>query len=239
MSGGFAKTHYSRDDGATWATGDTVTYRVWKRGGGSGVHTLLYRSTDAAGNLETPPNNCEVKIDARRPQTTDDAPPAPQIHDVTVHFSATDSLVGVTACSGVKETWYSVDGGDWQEGTSVMVTAAGNEGLHRIACYSVGNAGNAEYVRGCGVLITGIEPVRRASRLHPRHLGVGSSRRGRAVGRHVPAERRGPSGENGLESRFESTWAHQRSSGIAPLRPSAQPSGCSRSATQSWAAGWD
>ena len=66
MSGGLAKTEYSKDGGATWSTGTSVTYGVWKRGGGSGLHTLLYRSTDAAGNLEST-QSCEVKMDARAP----------------------------------------------------------------------------------------------------------------------------------------------------------------------------
>ena len=67
MSGGLAKTEYSRDGGRTWQVGTAVTYATWKRGGGSGLHTLLYRSTDAAGNLEEE-RSCEVKIDARPPQ---------------------------------------------------------------------------------------------------------------------------------------------------------------------------
>ena len=149
MSGGFAKTEYSRDGGETWVTGDEVTYRAWKRGGGSGVHTLLYRSTDAAGNLEEP-QGCEVLIDARPPCTSDDAPLEPQLGDVTVHLTAQDTLFGVTACSGVKETWYRLDDDGWQQGTAVPVSGSG---LHWIAYYSVDNVGNAEYMRWCSVTI--------------------------------------------------------------------------------------
>ena len=160
MSGGLAKTEYSRDGGETWVTGDEVTFRTWKRGGGSGVHTLLYRSTDAAGNLEGT-QSCEVKIDARPPQTTNDAPLAPQTGDVTVHLTAADSLTGVTACAGVKETWYALDGGGWQQGSSVPVS--GN-GLHWIAYYSVDNVGNAEMTRWCSVTISASALVRRTVR---------------------------------------------------------------------------
>lgn len=108
MQGGYAKTEYSRDGGSTWVTGSTVTYSG-KRGG-SGVHTLLYRSTDTAGSLEET-KRINVLIDARPPLTTNDAPLVPQGGDVTVHLTAADSLAGVIACSGVKETWCSLDGG--------------------------------------------------------------------------------------------------------------------------------
>ena len=162
---GLAKTEYSRDGGVTWTAGTTITYRVWRRGGGSGVHTLLYRSTDYAGNLEDA-QSCTVKIDARPPITTNDAPLAPQTSAVTVHFTAADSLMGVSACSGLKETWYRVDGGGWVKGTQVTVPAAGNAGVHWIAYYSLDNCGNVEYVRWCSVTITAAGASTRVVRPH-------------------------------------------------------------------------
>ncbi len=42
------------DGGATWQTGTTVAFPRWKRGGGSGTFSVLYRSTDAAGNPRRP-----------------------------------------------------------------------------------------------------------------------------------------------------------------------------------------
>jgi hypothetical protein len=150
MIGGLAKTEYSRDGGLTWHKGTVVTYQTWKRGGGSGLHTLLYRSTDAAGNTETD-GSCQVKIDARSPRTTDDAPLSPRTGSVTVHLTAADSLTGVTACSGVKETWSSLDGAGWVKGTAVSVSGLGR---HWICYYSVDNAGNAEMTRWCSVTIS-------------------------------------------------------------------------------------
>ena len=161
--GGLAKTEYSRDGGLTWQRGTTVTYDTWKRGGGSGLHTLLYRSTDAAGNLEEE-RSCEVKIDARPPRTTDDAPLTPQTGNVTVHLTAADSLTGVTASSGVKETWYSVDGAGWVKGSAVTITAAGHIGRHWIAYYSTDNAGNTEMTRWCSLTISASALVRHAVR---------------------------------------------------------------------------
>ena len=167
MSGGSAKTEYSRDGGETWIAGQTVTYSIWKRGGGSGVHTLLYRSTDAAGNTEVT-QSWDVLIDARPPLTSDDAPFGPQTGDVMVYFTAADSLFGVTACSGVAATWYSVDGGGWTEGAQVAIPAAGNAGVHWIAYYSIDNAGNAEYVKWCSVTIAAAGASRHAVRSHMR-----------------------------------------------------------------------
>ena len=143
MSGGPAKTEYSRDGGATWTTGTSVLFPLWRRGAGSGVHAVLYRSTDAAGNVEEAREHY-VLIDARPPRTTDDAPLVPQVGDVTVHLTAEDTLVGVTACSGVALTRYSLDGGLWADGTVVTVRDAG---MHWIAYGSIDVAGNVEPLR--------------------------------------------------------------------------------------------
>ena len=168
MSGGLASVEYSRDGGLTWHEGAEVIFRTWKRGGGSGEHELLYRATDAAGNTTPVPEATLVRIDARPPLTSDDAPLDPQTSDVTIHLTAADSLFGVSACSDIKETWYSLDGGDWALGTQVTVTVAGNAGLHWIAYYSVDNVGNAEYAKWCCVTITAPDLGRRAGRPHVR-----------------------------------------------------------------------
>jgi hypothetical protein len=165
MSGGLAKTEYSKDGGASWTVGTAVSYAVWRRGGGSGLHTLLYRSTDAAGNTEET-KSCEVRIDARPPSTTDDAPTEPQAGPLTVHLSALDSTSGVAACSGVAATWYALDGGAWTEGTAVAVAGAG---LHWIAYFSIDLAGNVEQAHWCPVTILAAarsagRPAHRASR---------------------------------------------------------------------------
>jgi len=137
MSGGQATTEYSTDEGVTWQTGTSRLYKVWKRAGGSGSFEVLVRSTDAAGNPETP-HAVTVNVDGVAPATTDDAPAGAHNHDVTVHFSAGDSM------SGVAETWYRLDGGSWTKGTQVTVTAAGNDGKHWIQYYSIDNVGNTE-----------------------------------------------------------------------------------------------
>ena len=155
MEGALAGVEYSRDDGETWESGAEVLFRIWKRGGGSGAHALLYRARDALGNPSAI-GSTTVLMDARPPKTTDDAPvdetgaPIPQAADTTALLMAADSL------SGVSTTWYSVDGGEWQAGAAVMIPAppdASNDGVHWIAYYSVDDAGNAEYVHWCSVVI--------------------------------------------------------------------------------------
>jgi uncharacterized repeat protein (TIGR02543 family) len=74
-------------------------------------------------------------IDKMAPVTADDAPKGWVNHNVTVNLSATDSG------SGVKATYYQLDGGPVQTGTAVNVTA---EGTHTIEYWSADTAGNAE-----------------------------------------------------------------------------------------------
>ncbi len=145
------KTEFKIGDDGIWQTGDATTFtKSWKRGGGSGPVTVYYRSTDAAGHIESI-KSCQVMLDTSRPVTRDDAPKNPCSTDVTVHFAATDAFSGIAA------TWYTIDGGPWQSGSTASVPApAGhaNDGLHTIIYYSIDNAGNVESgYRVCKVVI--------------------------------------------------------------------------------------
>jgi hypothetical protein len=66
MSGGAAKTEHSTDAGVTWKTGTSVKIAAPADHSGDGVHTITYRSVDAAGNVETA-KSCQVKIDTLGP----------------------------------------------------------------------------------------------------------------------------------------------------------------------------
>jgi len=135
-----AAVEYSFDGGTTWESGDSVFFRLWKRGGGSGQFEVTYRATDGVGHVG-PADTTTVLMDGVRPRTSDDAPLDPQATDVTVTLSASD------AHSGVKGTWYRVDGGDLQSGSSVLIPAPSdhsNDGLHTIQYFSVDQAGNIE-----------------------------------------------------------------------------------------------
>jgi len=131
-------TEYSTDGGATWTQGDEVAIAD------EGITTILYRSSDVAGNVEEA-KSCEVKIDRTAPATADDADSAWHNGDLTIHFSATDTL------SGIDYTEYSVDdGATWTQGSEMTIA---DEGLTTILYRSADLAGNREEAKSCEVKI--------------------------------------------------------------------------------------
>ena len=62
LSAGGARTEYSSDGGATWTSGDAASVRA------EGKTRLLFRSVDAAGNVEAS-KGVTVRIDSREPVT--------------------------------------------------------------------------------------------------------------------------------------------------------------------------
>jgi large repetitive protein len=105
--------------------------------------------TDKAGNT-TGASVSGIKIDRHDPTTTASAPTGWQTGDVTVKLTATDNLSGVAA------TYFAVDGGAPQSGTTVIV---GTEGTHRVAYWSVDNAGNTETAGTVTVLLDRTAPT--------------------------------------------------------------------------------
>ena len=105
--------------------------------------------SDKAGNTASTTVK-GVKIDRHAPSTAASAPSGWQNSDVTVKLSATDNL------SGVAGTYYTVDGGAKQAGTTVNVTG---EGSHKVSYWSVDNAGNAETPTTVAVLVDKTAPT--------------------------------------------------------------------------------
>ncbi|MDX6411825.1 MAG: large repetitive protein, partial [Gaiellaceae bacterium] len=142
---GVAATEYALDGAATWTAGASVTVA------GEGVHSLRYRSTDVAGNVE-PAKTVAVRVDTTAPVSTDDAPAGWTSGSVTVALSASDA-----GGSGVARTEYSVDGAaGFTTGTTVIVSG---EGVHTIAYRSIDAAGNSEADRTATVRIDTTAPV--------------------------------------------------------------------------------
>ena len=145
---GIATVEYSIDGGA-WQSGAEHDFTLARKRSNTGrVYAVEYRATDAAGNVTG--GSCAVHIDNRAPKTTDDSDGLAHAVDTTVHLTASD------AHSGVAETWYSLDGAPWVEGTDVLVPAPVDhtgDGLHTVVYYSVDAVGNIEAVRMCTVLI--------------------------------------------------------------------------------------
>jgi hypothetical protein len=166
-----AATEYRIDDG-DWTSGRSVTVRT------NGDHTLSYRSTDNAGNLEAT-QTCHVRIDTRPPATTPTGVDALwHATDVTIGLHATD------AASGVAQTGYSIDGGaSWTVGDTVVVKALADhtdDGLHVILFRSTDVAGNTEAVQSCTVRIDTVRPTTRALSLATVRRGFWATLRYRA-----------------------------------------------------------
>ena len=142
---GVATTEYKLDGATTWSTGTSVAVA------GQGVHTLAYRSTDAAGNTEAD-KTATVRIDTTAPVTSDDAPTGWSNGPVTVTLSAIDA-----GGSGLATTEYNLDGAaSWSTGTSVAVSG---EGVHTLAYRSTDAAGNVEAEKTATVRIDTTAPV--------------------------------------------------------------------------------
>lgn len=90
-------------------------------------------------------------IDKTAPTTTDNAPAGWADRDVTVTLSAGDNAGG----SGVADTFYKVDGGPQQKGTSITLTT---EGTHSLTYWSTDRAGNKEAERSATVKIDKTAP---------------------------------------------------------------------------------
>ena len=139
---GVAYTEYSLDSGA-WTRGTSVTIAVPRKSTVAVVHTLAYRSADKAGNVEAT-HSAQVKIDTTKPVTTSNANGLTQKGSFTLVFAPTDTGSGVAA------TYYSLDGGAVQTGTSVLIAGAGR---HTVKFYSKDIAGNVESTSSASVRI--------------------------------------------------------------------------------------
>jgi len=143
-SSGIAATYFKVNGGAQ-QTGNAVALSA------EGGYTLTYWSVDKAGNTEQP-HAVTVVIDKSAPVTTVTADPiAPQngwyMSNVSLAFAATDANAGTT-------TYYTVDGGAQQSGTSLVLSALGT---HSVAYWSVDQAGNVEAAHALSVSIGPID----------------------------------------------------------------------------------
>jgi hypothetical protein len=111
--------------------------------------TYTATAADTAGNTGSVTVS-GINIDKTAPVTSIDGPTSWQNTDVPVTFTATDSLSGVAA------TYYTVDGGAQQTGTSLLLTT---EGVHTLTYWSVDTAGNVEATHTAVVQIDKTAPT--------------------------------------------------------------------------------
>jgi predicted CxxxxCH...CXXCH cytochrome family protein len=137
---GVASTWYKLD-GAVFTQGTSIS--VPAPASGSASHTLSWYSLDVAGNQEvTRSVTFTVQLpvaDSTAPTTTSSFNPAAGAvfnANRQVTLLATDNAGG----SGVRATYYRIDGGAYVQSTSFTVT----EGVHTFSYYSVDNANNTE-----------------------------------------------------------------------------------------------
>jgi hypothetical protein len=141
---------YSTNNGTTWTKGTSNPCSLVVSA--EGVTTVMYRSADLAGNVETA-KSVDVKISTVGPTTTDNYDGKWHNSDVTIALTAT------AGASGVDYTEYKVGGGAWTHGATVVVPAAGNEGLTVVDYRSADLAGNVEPTQTVTVKIDMTAPV--------------------------------------------------------------------------------
>jgi hypothetical protein len=116
-------TQYSLDDGASWTTGTSLQL-------GQGQHTIKYRSTDRAGNVEAI-KTATVDIDTTAPTIESTQNPAKNTagwnnqDSVAVTFTCGDALSGVASCTGTSASPVTAEGTTNVSGTAV--DNAGND----------------------------------------------------------------------------------------------------------------
>jgi hypothetical protein len=127
---GVAATYWSLD-GGPWRTGSIPPCIV------PGSHSLRFYSVDVAGNAEAIRSvTFQVAVEPAPPVTVSDFQPQ-YVGPAVIRLTAT----GTPGSWPVVATYWRLDGGAWQTGTIIPITAPG---MHTLEFYSVDAAGNAE-----------------------------------------------------------------------------------------------
>lgn len=122
-----------------------------------GEHTLVYRSVDTAGNVETD-NQLDLAVDNSTPLTTISLNGAQYDFNENLFVASATSftLEATDRFSGVAVTEYRIDEGDW---TDYAPFTSSSEGLHTIEYRSTDNLGHVESVNTLAVTVDDTAPV--------------------------------------------------------------------------------
>lgn len=141
---GVGRTFYQLDGGPITAAGKSLSVAT------PGPHQLIFWSMDQFGNTESAPNNAFFTIvaDTTPPTTTSNAQ-STYSQGGTITLTATDD-----GTQGVKQTYYRLNGGPIQAGTTVVLPATNGTITHALAFWSEDWAGNTEAQNSVSFTVT-------------------------------------------------------------------------------------
>jgi hypothetical protein len=144
VTSGVAHTHYSVDGGAT------VAYDGPFALAGEGPHTVVYWSTDRAGNDEAPLTS-HVDLDSVDPKTRLQAdPPIPDGVSGWYRSAPSFTVAALDATSGLAGAFYRID--DDASAPYSGVVSLG-DGVHAVEYWSRDNAGNESALQTASVKV--------------------------------------------------------------------------------------
>ena len=139
---GVGRTFYQLDNGTVTVAGKSLEIMA------PGVHQLVFWSIDQSGNTESPPNTVSFTIyeDNTAPTTTSNAQTT-YTQGGIITLTATDD-----GTRGVKTTYYRLNSGSTQSGTSVAIPAT--SGNYTLTFWSEDWAGNIETEKSVNFTVT-------------------------------------------------------------------------------------
>jgi hypothetical protein len=149
---GAASRFYTIDGGATQTYSTAVTVNT------NGDHTILYWSTDNAGNVESQ-NTFHIKIDTAAPSTTlTTSPASPDGSNSWFKQSSVSFTLATTdTTSGAASRFYTIDGGATQ--TYSGAVTINTQGDHTVTYWSTDSAGNVESANTTHIKIDNVASV--------------------------------------------------------------------------------
>ena len=141
---GVGRTFYRLDGGTATAAGKYLFVTD------PGAHELEFWSMDQSGNIESAPNNVFFNIlaDTTPPTTTSNAQ-ASYSQGAVITLTATDA-----GALGVKNTYYSLNGGEAIPGTKVTIPATSGAVAYTLTFWSEDWAGNIETQNSVSFTVT-------------------------------------------------------------------------------------
>ncbi|HME52631.1 MAG TPA: hypothetical protein VKM55_10460, partial [Candidatus Lokiarchaeia archaeon] len=137
---GVKATYYKLDGGSFYISPGSLSVGNFT----DGTHTIYYYSVDNAGNTQTM-QSAIIQLDKTAPVTTGTYTPA--YAPDWVNIATTVTITPSDAGSGVKATYYKLDGGMFYTSPGSFNIGNLTDGSHVISYYSVDNVGNTQSIQ--------------------------------------------------------------------------------------------